>query len=65
MMIPKPFSKILVRVGKLIPVPADATDEDLDRYSAQLQASLDRVCAFAEANVSKTGTNEFPRYKRQ
>jgi lysophospholipid acyltransferase (LPLAT)-like uncharacterized protein len=65
MMIPKPFSKILVRVGKLIPVPADATDEDLDRYSAQLQASLDRVCTFAEANVRKTGTNEFPRYKRQ
>jgi lysophospholipid acyltransferase (LPLAT)-like uncharacterized protein len=65
MMIPKPFSKVLVRVGKLIPVPADTTDEDLDRYSAQLQASLDRVCAFAEANVGKTGTKEFPRYKRQ
>ncbi len=54
LMIPMPFSRVLVRVGKLIPVPEDATDEDIERYSAQLQASLDRVCEFAEANVKKT-----------
>ena len=64
MMIPKPFSRVLVRVGKLIPVPADATDDDLDRYTAELQASLERVCVFAEANVSKAGSGEFPYYKR-
>ena len=64
MMIPKPFSRVLVRVGKLIPVPPEATDADLERYTAELQASLDRVCAFAEANVSKAGSNEFPFYKR-
>jgi lysophospholipid acyltransferase (LPLAT)-like uncharacterized protein len=64
MMIPKPFSRVLVRVGKLIPVPTDASDEDLERCAAELQSSLDRVCAFAEANVSKAGTGEFPYYKR-
>ena len=63
MMIPKPFSRVLVRVGKLIPVPTDASDEDLARYSDELQATLDRVTAFAEANVTKAGTNEFPWYK--
>ena len=65
MMIPKPFSRVLVRVGKLIPVPAETSDEDLERYTAALQATLDRVCAFAEANVSQAGTSEFPYYHRE
>jgi hypothetical protein len=43
-------------------VPEDATDEDLERYTAELQASLDRVCEFAEANVRRAGTREFPYY---
>jgi lysophospholipid acyltransferase (LPLAT)-like uncharacterized protein len=60
MVIPRPFSRVLVRMGKLIHVPADATDEDLARYTDELQASLDRVCEFSEANVSKAGTEEFP-----
>ena len=34
------------------------TDEGYRR--AELQASLDRVCEFAEANVGKVGTEEFP-----
>ena len=63
MMIPKPFSRVLVRVGKLISVPQHATDAELARYSDDLQATLDRVCAFAEANVSKAGTAEFPFLK--
>jgi hypothetical protein len=29
-----------------------------------LQTSLDRVCEFAEANVNKVGTNEFPLSQR-
>ena len=65
MMIPKPFSRVLVRVGKLILVPSETTDEDLERYTAQLQSNLDRVCEFAEANVSKAGTSEFPYYSRE
>ncbi len=63
MMIPKPFSRVLVRVSQLMPVSADGGDDDLDCYSAQLQESLDRVCAFAEANVNKVGELEFPYYK--
>ncbi len=64
MMIPMPFSRVLLRFGKLIPVPADATDEDIERHTAELQAALDRVCDFAEANVGNVGTSEFPYSKR-
>ena len=64
LMIPLPLSRVLVRVGKMIHVPPDASDEDIDRYTAELQAALDRVREFAEANVSKVGTPEFPYYKR-
>jgi len=64
MMIPLPFSRVLLRFGKLIPVPADASDEDVERYTAELQAALDRVCEFAEANVARAGTEEFPYYER-
>ena len=60
MMIPMPFSRAMMRIGKSIPVPADAGDEDLERYQAQLQESLDRVVEFADANVSKVGSAEFP-----
>ena len=65
LMIPKPFSRVLVRFGKLIPVPAGASDEDVERFTAELQSSLDRVCEFAEANVGQVGTSEFPYYRRQ
>ena len=65
MMIPMPFSRVLVRFGKLIPVPSGASDDDVERYTAELQASLDRVCEFAEANVNQVGTSEFPYYKRK
>jgi len=59
LIIPKPFSRVLMRFGKLIPVPADASDEAVDRYQQELQDSLDRVREFAEENVSKVGTREF------
>jgi lysophospholipid acyltransferase (LPLAT)-like uncharacterized protein len=60
LMIPKPFSRVLMRFGKLIPVPSDASDEELEKYQQELQASLDRVREFAEANVAKVGTHEYP-----
>ncbi len=63
LMIPAPFSRVLVRVGKLIPVPKNVTDEDLERYTEELQAALDRVCEFAEAHVKEAGTSEFPYYE--
>lgn len=65
MMIPLPFSRVLLRFGKLIPVPTDASDEDVERYTAELQAALDRVCEFAEANVSRVGTKEFPYWRSE
>jgi lysophospholipid acyltransferase (LPLAT)-like uncharacterized protein len=52
LMIPKPFSRALLRVGKVIRVPADADAQTMERYHAELQAMLDRIREFAEANVS-------------
>jgi lysophospholipid acyltransferase (LPLAT)-like uncharacterized protein len=60
LIIPKPFSRVLLRFGKLIPVPADASDADLEGYQQELQDSLDRISEFAEANVTKVGAREFP-----
>jgi lysophospholipid acyltransferase (LPLAT)-like uncharacterized protein len=65
LMIPKPFSRVLVRMGTLIRVPKDAADDDIGRYTAELQASLDRVREFAEAHVSEVGADEFPLYHRK
>jgi lysophospholipid acyltransferase (LPLAT)-like uncharacterized protein len=62
LVIPKPFSRVLLRFGALIPVPPEASDEDLARYQQQLQDSLDRAREFAEANIEKVGTPEFPYY---
>jgi lysophospholipid acyltransferase (LPLAT)-like uncharacterized protein len=64
LIIPKPFSRVLMRFGKLIPVPPDASDEDLDRYQHDLQDSLDRVREFAEANLKRVGEPEFPYCNR-
>jgi lysophospholipid acyltransferase (LPLAT)-like uncharacterized protein len=64
LIIPKPFSRVLMRFGTLIPVPNEASDEDLERYQQQLQDALDRVCEFAEANVHGVGMAEFPYYNR-
>jgi lysophospholipid acyltransferase (LPLAT)-like uncharacterized protein len=56
-MIPKPFCRALMRVSREISVPRDAGDEE---YLGGLQAALDRVRIFAEENISKAGTAEFP-----
>ncbi len=64
LIIPKPFSRVLMRFGKLIPVTPDTDDAELSRYEAELQAALDHCVEFAEANVDKVGTAEFPQYER-
>jgi lysophospholipid acyltransferase (LPLAT)-like uncharacterized protein len=56
-MIPKPFCRALMRVSSKIPVPSDGGDE---QYLGELQAALDRVRIFAEENIAKAGTAEFP-----
>jgi lysophospholipid acyltransferase (LPLAT)-like uncharacterized protein len=60
LMIPKPFSKALVRVSAKMRVPSDADDETMEASLGQLQAALDRVTTFAEANVHLVGSAEFP-----
>jgi len=52
-MIPKPFTRALMRVSRQMPVPQEGDD---DRYLKELQTALDRVRVFAEENVGKAGT---------
>jgi len=59
-MIPKPFSRALVRLSRKTVVPADANDAQMSDYHMQLQAALERVTKFAEENVALVGSQEFP-----
>ncbi len=52
MLIPKPFSRAYVRVAKNVFVPPDADDAALDLHHAEMQAALERVTEFAEAQFS-------------
>ena len=63
-MIPKPFSKALVRVSRSIQVPADATDDQAADYHRQLQAALERITKFAEENAVRVGSVQFPIINR-
>ena len=63
LMIPKPFSKALMRVSRVIPVPMDAGETQKESALRELQAALDRCTEFVEANVQKAGSEEFPFYK--
>lgn len=56
-MIPKPFCRALMRVSRAIPVSKDGSNE---QYLGELQSALDRVRVFAEENIQKAGTDEFP-----
>lgn len=52
-MVPKPFSRIFLRHSKLIRVPADAGEQETDRYHAEMQASLERVRLHAEEAAAR------------
>jgi hypothetical protein len=60
LMIPKPFSKALVRFSAKVRVPAEADDAQMAEFQAQLQAALERVTRFAEEHVARVGSPEFP-----
>jgi hypothetical protein len=66
-MIPKPFSKALVRLSAKMQVPADAGNGEMDvqmaEFHRQLQAALERVTRFAEEHVKQVGSAEFPIIK--
>ena len=51
LMIPKPFSRALLCMSRMIRVPDDASDSELEQLHAQLQAAQERVRDFAERNV--------------
>jgi lysophospholipid acyltransferase (LPLAT)-like uncharacterized protein len=60
LMIPKPFSRGLMRVSRCISVPPKPNEAQKEASLQELQAALDRVRAFAETNVQKAGSEEFP-----
>jgi lysophospholipid acyltransferase (LPLAT)-like uncharacterized protein len=62
-MIPKPFSRALVRLSRKTIVPPDSDEAPIGDYQAQLQAALERVTKFAEENVARVGSEEFPAWK--
>ena len=55
LVIPKPFSPALVRVARKISVPADADDAAMEKYHAEMQAALERITEFAEAQFRVEG----------
>jgi hypothetical protein len=56
LMIPKPFSRIYVRFAKKIFVPPEANDEIMERCHLEMQAALDRITEFAEAQFQHQGS---------
>jgi len=64
LVIPKPFSRALMRVGRTISVPSDADEEQREQALRDLQESLDRCEDFANVNVRKAGSEKFPFCKR-
>jgi hypothetical protein len=54
-----------MRVSRCIPVPARADEAQKQKSLEELQIALDRVREFAESNVDKAGTEEFPFYRRR
>jgi lysophospholipid acyltransferase (LPLAT)-like uncharacterized protein len=62
--IPKPFSKALLRVSRVVHVTADADESAMKAHHAALQSALERVRDFAEAHVCEVGTARFPLLER-
>jgi hypothetical protein len=64
-MVPKPFSRALMRVSRQMPVLPAADDRQMEGMHAELQAALDRVREFAEENVLNVGSAQFPVFQRK
>jgi lysophospholipid acyltransferase (LPLAT)-like uncharacterized protein len=62
-MIPKPFSKALVRFSAKVRVPSNANDEQMADFHQRLQAALERVTRYAEDHVAQVGSADFPVMK--
>lgn len=55
-LIPKPFTKGLILYGDPIPVPPDATDDELEVLRQKLQDELNRLEAAAESEMGHAST---------
>jgi lysophospholipid acyltransferase (LPLAT)-like uncharacterized protein len=55
LLIPKPFSRVVLRVSRLVQVPNDADSVALESYHAEMQAALDRARNWAEAALPEGG----------
>jgi lysophospholipid acyltransferase (LPLAT)-like uncharacterized protein len=64
-MIPKPFSRALMRVSRQIMVPSNAGEKQMEGFHADLQAALDRVRDFSEMHVCEVGSGAFPEFVRK
>ena len=60
LMIPKPFSRALLCMSRMLIVPQKLTEAELDALHAELQRAQERVRDFAEANLARVGTPELP-----
>lgn len=63
-MVPKPFSRALMRVSRQMPVSPEAGDSEMERLQRELQAALDRVQEFAQQNVGQVGSLSLPIFQR-
>jgi hypothetical protein len=63
LMIPKPFSRALVRFSVKVQVPAAAGEAQMAEFHQQLQTALERVTRFAEDHVAEVGSAQFPIIK--
>jgi lysophospholipid acyltransferase (LPLAT)-like uncharacterized protein len=52
--IPKPFSRVLLRVSRVINVPPESDGAALDACHQEMQSALDRACEAAEATFGQT-----------
>ena len=50
-MIPKPFSRVVLRVSRAVNVPAEADSAALDNFHRDMQSALDRARDAAEATL--------------
>lgn len=54
MLIPKPFSRVSVRLGRYLTIPENASREELDQLHATMQSALEQVQAEAESVFRKS-----------
>jgi lysophospholipid acyltransferase (LPLAT)-like uncharacterized protein len=56
--IPKPFSRVVLRVSRLVNVPASADGAALETYHAEMQWALDRARQVAEAEFGQNSATD-------